>query len=310
MNHQLFEPLSHALLPTVLGVTRQLMLRSGTSEHDCRLAEIPIHVYHRPGAPGSDPDLPILLVHGIADNALTWALVLGGLARIGPVYAIDLPGFGLSGYPAGRRYAHIDEHVTVVRTLIEHEIRRPALLVGNSLGGWIGARMAIETPANARGIIMIDPGGAYLAGRPSWEPFIEDVSVPNLRTVRRVMHQMFGVTPLLPALYLGQRGFQTLFQRDAVTHFVSAASEDDFFQPTDLARIPVPCGLIWGRADRFLPAGSFEFFRDNLPDPSILSIPGCGHLPQRERPLQVIKFVRRFAAERVRRAAPRAKDAL
>ncbi len=302
MKHQLtpfLDPLSSALIPMVNGITRHLLLRTGVAEEERTLLGIPVHFYRLDGAPGSDPELPIILIHGIADSALTWAFVLHGLAKIGPVYVIDLPGFGLSGYPQDRRYARINEHVGVVRALIAQVIGRPALLIGNSLGGWIAARLAIESPASICGIVVIDPGGARLAGRPSWEPFIQTVAVPDLRAVRRVFRQMFGLTPLLLALYLGQRGFQTLFLRDSVTHFVAAASEDDFLSPEDLAGISVPSGLIWGQTDRFLPAGSFEFFRDNLPAPALLTLVGCGHLPQRERPGQVVKFVKKFVAERV-----------
>ncbi|NTW02366.1 MAG: alpha/beta hydrolase [Oscillochloris sp.] len=297
MKHHILDPLSHALIPTALGLTRRLMLRVGATEEHCCLEGISINFYRLAGAPGSNPNLPIVLIHGIADNALTWAFTLRGLAKIGPVYAIDLPGFGMSGYPHGRRYATISEHVSVVRNLITQVIGHPALLVGNSLGGWIAARMALETPAHARGIIMLDPGGAMLEGRPSWEPFIQTVAVPDLRTVRIIFRQMFGYVPL--ALYLGQRSFQTLFLRDPVTHFVAAATEDEFLRREDLASLQVPTALIWGKSDRFLPCGSFEFFRDNLPSPSVLILPGCGHLPQRERPRQVVKFVRRFVDERV-----------
>jgi pimeloyl-ACP methyl ester carboxylesterase len=61
--------------------------------------------------------------------------------------------------------------------------------------------------------------------------------------------------------------------------------------------LPVPAALIWGLGDHFLPAGSLEFFRANLPDAPTLLLKRCGHLPQRERPLPVLRFIRRFAAQ-------------
>lgn len=283
------------MIPVVNGITRRLLLRLGVAEEQRSLAGIPVHLYRL----GDGPGLPVVLIHGIADSALTWAFMLHGMAKIGPVYAIDLPGFGQSGYPRGRRYARIDEHVAVVRALVAQEIGRPALLVGNSLGGWIAARLALEAPELARGIMMLDPGGAGLEGRPSWEPFVNTVAVPDLRTVRLIFRQMFGSQPLIMALHLGQRSFQTLFLRDPVAQFVAAASEDEFFRPEDLAAIRVPTALVWGQKDHFLPAGSFEFFRDNLPAPAVLTLPGCGHLPQRERPLQVVRFVKKFVEERL-----------
>lgn len=293
------DPLSEAVIPLVNGLTRRFWFRSGVSEADVRLAGIMTHFYRRDAERNAAVDLPIVLIHGIADNALTWAFLLPRIARwAGPVYAVDLPGFGLSGYPPGRRYATIPEHVAVIQELIRTRIGRPALLIGNSLGGWIAARLALQTPELAAGVVLLDPGGAMLSGRSDWDSFVETVAVPDLRTVRTIYRQMFGHVPL--PLYLGQRSFQTLFLRDAVTQFVAAASEDEFFRPAELQRLQVPTALVWGERDTFLPAGSREFFERNLPNPALLTLPGCGHLPQRERPRRVDRFIRQFVQERVR----------
>lgn len=294
------EPFSQALIPLVLGLRRRALLRAGAVSEERRLAGIVTHWYHLPGRRGGDPNLPVVLIHGIADSALTWVFTIRGMAHIGPVYAVDLPGFGLSRFPPGRRYAYIAEHVAVVTALVQEVIGRPALLVGNSMGGWTALRLAQQRPDLVRGAVLLAPGGALLNGRPSWQPFVEVVAVPDLRTVRRIYRQMYGRPPL--ALYLGQRGFQTLFLRDPVRLFVAAAREEEFFTPDELRQISVPTALIWGDRDRFLPDGSFEFFRDNLPGVETLVLRGCGHLPQQERPRAVVRFTRRFARRIV--AAP------
>lgn len=297
------DPLSEALIPLINGLTRKLWFRIGVTEADLRCAEIPTHYYaYEPAAPRPDA-VPIVLIHGIADNALTWAFLLPRLTRwAGPIYAVDLPGFGLSGYPAGRRYATISEHVAVVQELIRNRVGAPALLIGNSLGGWIAARLALQTPELTRGVVLLDPGGAMLGGRADWEPFVTTVGVPDLRAVRTIYRQMFGQVPL--PLYLGQRSFQALFLRDPVTQFIAAASEDEFFRPADLQCLQVPTALVWGECDTFLPAGSQQFFAENLPDPALLTLPGCGHLPQRERPRRVDRFVHQFVQERLLGAQP------
>ena len=38
-----------------------------------------------------------------------------------------------------------------------------------------------------------------------------------------------------------------------------------------------------------------EFFRDHLPGAPLLLLKRCGHLPQRERPRAVVRFVHNFA---------------
>lgn len=297
-------PLSRVLVPLVLGLRRRALLRAGAMSEERRLAGIRSHFYHIPGRRGSDPELPIVLIHGIADSALTWAFTLRSLARVGPVYALDLPGFGLSGYPPGRRYATIAEQAAVVAALVREVIGRPTLLVGNSMGGWVALRLAQAQPALVRGVVLLDPGGAMLAGRASWEPFVSAVAVPDLRTVRQVYRQMYGRVPL--ALYLAQHGFQELFLRDPVREFVAASSEDDFFTAEELQAISVPVALLWGERDRFLPAGSFEFFRENLPTAEVRVLRGVGHLPQQERPRAVTRYVRRFARRLAASPAQRA----
>lgn len=287
------DPLSRVLIPLALGITRRMMLRGGTVSCSRTLGGIHTHYYHTPARPRAAPGIPVVLIHGIADSALTWAFTMRGLARLGPVYAVDLPGFGQSAYPPGRRYATIREHVAVIQDLIKTELGQPALLVGNSMGGWVAARLAELSPELVRGIVLLDPGGAMLGGRSSWESFVRTVRVPDLATVRLIYRQMFGRVPL--ALYLGQRSFQDLFLRDSVRQFVDAASEADFFTPEDLRQIRVPAALVWGDRDTFLPAGSFEFFRDHLQAAEVLVLQGCGHLPQRERPIRLVRFVRRFA---------------
>ncbi|MEI6179509.1 MAG: alpha/beta fold hydrolase [Chloroflexales bacterium] len=287
------EPLGRAIIPLILGLSRRAMVYSGAVSHEQSLAGIKIHYFRRAGRPRSDPTLPVVLIHGIADSALTWAFTLGGLARIGPVYALDLPGFGQSGYPPGQRFATIDAQIAVLRALINEVIGHPALLVGNSMGGWIAARLAAQTPALVRGIVLLDPGGALLEGHASWTPFADLVAVRDLRAVRTIYRQMFGTVN--PALYLAQLGFQALFQRDAVRHFVESADVAAFCTPAELQQITVPTALVWGERDTFLPAGSFAFFRDHLPNPQVLLLPGCGHLPQRERPWRLVRFVQAFA---------------
>ena len=79
---------------------------------------------------------------------------------------------------------------------------------------------------------------------------------------------MFGGIPA-PMLYLGQHSLQDLFQRRVVREFVAnmmdADPEKELLRAADLHDLPVPAGLVWGLNDQFLPKGSLEFFRENLP---------------------------------------------
>jgi pimeloyl-ACP methyl ester carboxylesterase len=314
----LLDPISRSIVPMIDGFARRRLLHAGATQCEVRLNDVTTNYYYHasrsaarregPIPLGKEP-LPILLVHGIADSALTWALVIGKLAREHDVYAIDLPGYGLSGVPAGHSFATLDEMRDVLDSFIREVIGRPALLVGNSMGGWLAVKLAWSAPAQLRGIILMDAGGAPGAGRAAWEQFAETIGVRDIRSTRLVFRQMFGVIPRplfylaipRPLLYLGLRGFQEMFQRRTVRDFVAALSatmqEDGFLRPDDLRRLPVPAALVWGLADKFLPSGSLEFFHENLPGAPALLLQHCGHLPQRERPDALVRFIRKIAAQ-------------
>jgi pimeloyl-ACP methyl ester carboxylesterase len=169
------------------------------------------------------------------------------------------------------------------------------------MGGWLAVKLAWAAPDLTRGIMLLDAGGAPLKGRESWMPFGTTIGIRDMRTARLVFRQMFGGVPA-PLLYLGQHSLQEMFQRHVVSEFVASLvaverPEDVLLRPDDLRRLPVPAALLWGLNDRFLPAGSLEFFRENLPGAPTLLLKRCGHLPQRERPISVTRFIRRFATQ-------------
>ncbi len=296
---RLYDPLSQAFLPLLDGVSREILRYQGVQQRHCRVAGIDTNVYYAPGCPGSaraTPAMPVLLLHGIADNALTWLWQIPALRSIGPVYAVDLPGFGLSGCPPRQSYATFHNLGSFLEAFLVRIIGVPTLVVGNSLGGWLAVQLAWALPHLVGGLVLLNPGGAWLEGRYSWEPFVEMIQMPDLRAVQRVYQQMFGQVCWKWPLYLGLRSLQARFRCQAVGMFVTNFTGDEFLHPPDLYHLPVPAGLIWGLADYFLPAGSYEFFREHLWKASHLLLPGCGHLPQREQPRHVNWFIQRFAA--------------
>jgi pimeloyl-ACP methyl ester carboxylesterase len=333
--NSLLDPLSSATVPLLYGLARRILLRGGATQHQVQLNRMTINYYQQaprdetretrdqgrqaddrrsviPHLPPPISQLPILLVHGIADNALTWALVAGPLARDYEVYALDLPGYGLSGAPAGRPFATLNEMRDLLAAFVREVIGRPALVVGNSMGGWLAVKLAWAAPELTRAIILIDAGGAPLEGRASWEPFGQLIGVHDMRASRQILGQMFGAIPA-PLLYLGQRGLQELFQRQVVRAFVAdmfaaTAAEDELLTADDLRRLPVAAGLVWGLSDAFLPRGSLEFFREHLPGAPTLLLRRCGHLPQRERPIAVTRFIRQFAAQMIEEQRTKIKE--
>src|ERR687885_2737654 len=112
------EPISRVAVPLINGLSRQRLLRGGAEQREARVSGMPINYYYQAPEQLAPDAFPIVLIHGIADNALTWSFIQGPLARKYPVYAIDLPGYGFSELPPDRFYMTLDEMCAVLAAFL------------------------------------------------------------------------------------------------------------------------------------------------------------------------------------------------
>ena len=286
----LFAPLSRATGPLRIGLTRRQLQQQGVEMRAAQINGVRVNFYTRRGE-ASKP--PLLFVHGLGDSALTWALMFNLLPEY-TIHAIDLPGYGLSTLPRGQTYATIGEMRDLLATFVEEVIGQPAVVVGNSMGGWLAVELARVAADTTRGLVLINPGGALLGGHSSYTEFRALLNATDLASTRLVLRRMFGAVPR-PLLYISQSALQETFQRVVVRDFMQAVTEAEFLQAEDLRAVRVPVQLVWGETDAFLPAGSLDFFRDNLPNAAVDVLPGIGHFPQTELPHEVASIIARFA---------------
>jgi len=105
---------------------------------------------------GGPEDGPLLIgVHGLGGSHLNWSAVGPRLSQSCRVLAVDLVGHGLT--PVGTRTADLEGHRRLVSGFLQAIGGRPAILVGNSMGGLVAALQAAEEPASVAGLILIDP---------------------------------------------------------------------------------------------------------------------------------------------------------
>jgi pimeloyl-ACP methyl ester carboxylesterase len=114
---------------------------------------------------GSGPD--VFLVHGASPGAsawVNWHPTIDGLADLGfTVWAVDQPGFGYTenpdDYSMDFRFAHMQAFIA------QTGLARYSL-VGNSMGGYIVARLALDAPERVQRLVVVSsaslapPGGA------------------------------------------------------------------------------------------------------------------------------------------------------
>ncbi|NJK90053.1 MAG: alpha/beta fold hydrolase [Myxococcales bacterium] len=110
-------------------------------------------------------ELPTLVfLHGFSASSMMYGPLM---RRLEPesrrILAIDLPGHGLSEVPSrGLDYLSMKNGMfeALDRLLAWNA---PAVLIGNSMGGFAAVRYAVHRPERVRALVLISPGGAPMS---------------------------------------------------------------------------------------------------------------------------------------------------
>ena len=123
--------------------------------------------YVRAGEPRTDRP-PLLLVHGFGASTDHWLKNIAGLQQDFEVWAIDLIGFGRSSKPAGGYSS--DLWRDQLSDFIEQVIGRPAVIAGNSIGGYSCLFTAATRPQWVRGAVLLNGVGSFKDQIPEQAP--------------------------------------------------------------------------------------------------------------------------------------------
>lgn len=112
---------------------------------------------------------PIVLVHGLGGSHLNWLPVGKRLAAHGRVLAIDLAGHGRT--PSLGRTASVGANQRLLGRFLEAVAGAPAVLVGNSMGGYLAMAEAAAEPDQVASLVLVDPAVPNTRVR-TWDPFV------------------------------------------------------------------------------------------------------------------------------------------
>jgi len=104
---------------------------------------------------------PLVLLHGFGCGAAIYAANFDELSKKRDVYAIDMPGFGLSSRPQLGDDAKIAEEL-MVKALEEWRSKlqlEKFILLGHSLGGFVSSAYALSHSQHVKHLILEDPWG-------------------------------------------------------------------------------------------------------------------------------------------------------
>jgi pimeloyl-ACP methyl ester carboxylesterase len=272
----------------------------------------PVH-YIDFGGPPSAP--AIVCVHGLAGAAVNWSAIAPLLASRGRVFALDLPGHGLTRSLG--RSTDILALQAVLHRFIETVPTGPVLLIGNSMGGMLSLLEASASPAVA-GLVLVDPVLPLAPALPDHfvTALLAAYAMPGLgpllmRRRRRKPPQELvdGVLALccvdpsrVPADVLAQHvavAEHTLMSPDAEREIAaSARSMITMFgvlrgggYRRAVSSVTCPVLLLHGTRDRLVPIAVARAAARANPGWTLTEIPGTGHVPQLEAPADTARAI-------------------
>ncbi len=263
--------------------------------------------YYEAGAADSPP---MLLVHGLGDEADTWRRVIGPLSRSFRVIAPDLPGFGRSSLP--RRRLSPPFLAGVMRELVDRLGIRSATWVGSSLGAGVAQVAALKWPAAVARLVLLD---GEVRARPRLRGALFGMLVPGAGERRysdlrddpeaayASLRPYYGNLDALPA---DEREFLRVRVNDRVWSDTQRTAYFSAFRSLIVwtivagrrtarlaASLDAKTFHIWGADDLIVPLRSW-----NAADARVSIIPGVGHLPHQESPDEVVRLIEEACSAR------------
>ncbi|MGW4499620.1 alpha/beta fold hydrolase [Micromonospora sp. NPDC004336] len=246
------------------GLTSEWRLVDGIRTHIRRTAD--------PGTGGT----PVVLVHGLAVSHRYLTPLALALADTHPVYAPDLPGFGLTERP-GTAY-DVLRHADHLAAWLAAYRMPPVCLFGHSFGAEVVAALAARHPDAVRAVV--------LAG-----PTSDPVARSRRRQFGRWLVDTLREAPLqAPILLRDVVDARPWRVHATLSHSVRNGVE------ADLVRIAAPTLVVAGSRDPVVPAPWRTQVAQLVPRARTLTVPGAAHNVATTAPAQVADAIRTLLA--------------
>lgn len=238
---------------------------------------------------------PLVFLHGLGSNSLSWLLTVPGFSSKHRVIAIDHIGHGRSDKPVIAY--RVTDFVDYIEEFLTNLKFGEVDLVGNSLGGWIGARLALRRPELVSKLVLV--GSAGLQPWPELKEKLEKVPFAprTAKEVKELLSMCFydklrytnQITVLVSYLL---RMLDSSYS--TIEKVIESVLDPNEWLDGKLHEIKAETLVLWGKEDELMPVEFAYQFAENIPKTQLKIIPQCGHVPQIEKPKEFNQMLRDF----------------
>lgn len=193
----------------------------------------------------------------------------------------------LPGHPAGEALESVDECAAWLSRYVEWKRAGRAVVAGNSLGGAIALRWALDFPDQVAGLVLLG-SGARLRVSPEIFEMLDNNWPACIDTL--VGWAVSAATG--PALRERAKAWHLTVGQESTRRDYAACNVFNIMD--EIANIRVPTLIIVGSADIMTPPKYSRFMHERIAGSTLAVIEGAGHLAMAEHPEPVNDAIRVF----------------
>jgi pimeloyl-ACP methyl ester carboxylesterase len=253
---------------------------------------------------------PVVFVHGLAGSWQNWLEQLPAFAEHHRVIAMDLPGFGHSEMPAEK--ISISGYARTLDALCDQLDVDAAAFVGNSMGGFTGAELAISFPERVERLVLVAAAGLTIEHQRSERGLAllrraENVLAfytgwvasrsENVARRPRLRRATLALVARHPERLPGPLAAEQI-RGSGTPGFIDALDAlTDYPIRARLGEIACPTLIVWGTHDRLVPVRDASEFERLIPNARKVVFDDTGHVPMLERPAAFNRALQDFLDE-------------
>jgi pimeloyl-ACP methyl ester carboxylesterase len=253
---------------------------------------------------------PVIFIHGLSGCWQNWLEQLPLFARDHRVIAVDLPGFGQSEMP--HKEISMTCYAEAIDELMEELDIETARIVGNSMGGFIGAELAIQHPERVERLVLVAAAGLSIESirtdrKTGLRHRAENIVFFTLGHIASRSHQVALRPRLRHALLMLVAAHPQKLPGPLAAQQVLGSGKPGFSDALEamcryplrdrLEKIGCPTLIIWGEKDVLVPVKDAAIFEELIPDSRKIIYKDTGHVSMMERPARFNSDVKAFLDE-------------
>ncbi len=228
----------------------------------------------------------VILLHGWGGEANSFKPVIDWMSRYYKVFALDLPGFGLSEKPSVAWDA--SDYATFLSGFFEKLKIKKAHLIGHSYGGRISIVMAARQPHLVDKLILVDSAGII---PPRELMYYIRIGIAKCGRLIRRFGSVGNKFADALSKQIGSKDYQEAGPMRAT--LVKSVNQD--LRPL-LPKIQAATLLIWGENDNDTPISSGEIMSKEITNSELVVLKDAGHFSYLDQFPQFCKIVGNFLA--------------